>query len=97
MLLARRADALNQVADACADAHKGSGIQGGGKVATVQIDVSDKTQVSNILSKIPDELKSVDVLGAHDIRCSQNSPYELVDSKQCWLRTWNGTGWSNII
>ena len=68
MLLARRADALKKVADACADAHKGSGIQGGGKVATVQIDVSDKAQVSGVLSKIPDELKSIDVLGARDGR-----------------------------
>lgn len=67
ILLARRADALQKVADACMDAHKGSGIQGGGKVATVQIDVSDKTQVNNVLSKIPDELKSVDVLGTYDV------------------------------
>ena len=70
MLLARRADALKKVADACTDAHKGTGVQGGGKVATIQIDVSDKAQVSGILSKIPDELKSIDVLGAHDIWCS---------------------------
>ena len=77
MLLARRADALKKVADACTDAHKGSGIQGGGKVATVQIDVSDKGQVSNVLSKIPDELKSIDVLGKHDIqRSSRCSLYE---------------------
>ncbi|KAF9653108.1 NAD(P)-binding protein [Thelephora ganbajun] len=62
VLLARRADALKKVADACVDAHNGSGIQGGGKVATVQIDVSDKVQVSDVLSKIPDELKSIDVL-----------------------------------
>lgn len=62
ILLARRADALKKVAGACVDAHKSSGIQGGGKVATVQIDVSDKAQVGGILSKIPDELKSIDVL-----------------------------------
>lgn len=77
MLLARRADALKKVADACADAHKDSGIQAGGKVATVQIDVSDKAQVNSILNKIPDELKSIDVLGAYNIRCSsQNGLYE---------------------
>ena len=58
------------MADACADAHKGAGIQGGGKVATVQIDVSDRSQVSNVLSKIPDDLKSIDVLGTHDVRYS---------------------------
>ena len=49
------------------NAHKGSGIQGGGKVTTVQIDVSDKTQVSNVLSKIPDGLKSIDVLGMYNV------------------------------
>jgi 3-hydroxy acid dehydrogenase/malonic semialdehyde reductase len=68
--LARRADALKKVADACVDAHDGSGVQGGGKVATVQIDVSDKTQVSNVLDKIPDELKSIDVLGMRNISWS---------------------------
>jgi len=62
VLLARRADALKKVADACADAHKGSGIQEGGKVATVQIDVSDKAQVNSVLSQIPDELKLIDIL-----------------------------------
>ena len=66
MLLARRADALKTVADACVNAHRDSGVQGGGRVATVQVDVSDKAQVSSVLSKIPDELKSVDILGAHD-------------------------------
>ena len=67
MLLARRADALKKIAEACAEAHKVSGIQGGGKVATVQIDVSDKAQVSSVLSKIPDELQSIDVLGTCSI------------------------------
>jgi len=62
VLLARRADPLKKIADACVDAHKGAGIQGGGKVATVQVDVSDKAQVSNVLGKIPDDLKSIDVL-----------------------------------
>jgi len=62
VLLARREDALKKVADACLDAHKSSGIQGGGRVATIQVDVSDKTQVSSVLSKIPDDLKSIDVL-----------------------------------
>jgi len=62
ILLARRADALKRVADACVDAHKRADIQEGGKIATVQIDASDKTQVSNVLSYIPEELKSIDVL-----------------------------------
>ena len=64
------------------DAHKDTGIQGGGKVATVQIDVSDKAQVSSVLSKIPDDLKSIDVLGAHDLRHSvQNTLYEPLHSE----------------
>jgi 3-hydroxy acid dehydrogenase/malonic semialdehyde reductase len=50
------------------DAHKGSGIKEGGRFATIQIDVSDKAQVGNVLNKIPDELKSIDVLGAHGVR-----------------------------
>jgi len=97
VLLARRADALNKVAEACTDAHKVSGIQGGGKVATVQIDVSDKAQVSSVLSKIPDELKSIDVLGTRGIRYSlRNSLYELFHSKQRWLRARNGPHRSNL-
>ena len=77
MLLARRADVLKKVADACTEAHKGSEIQGGGKVATIQIDVADKAQVSGVLSKIPDELKSIDVLGAHNVWYPlQNSLHE---------------------
>lgn len=64
------------------DAHKGTEIQGGGKVATIQIDVSDKTQVSSLLSKIPDDLKSIDVLGAHDIRHSvQKTLYKSFHSE----------------
>jgi len=97
VLLARRADALKQVAEACADAHKVSGIQGGGKVATIQIDVSDKAQVSSVLSKIPDELKLIDVLGTRDIWYSlQSSLYEPFHSKQRWLRGRNGAHRSNL-
>jgi len=63
------------------DAHKGAGVQGGGKVATIQIDVSDKTQVNSVLSKIPDDLKSVDVLGTHDVRHFVHALYEQVHSE----------------
>jgi len=82
VLLARRTDALKKVANACVDAHKESGVQGGGKVATVQIDVSDKAEVNSVLSKIPEELKAIDVLGAHDIRYPlQNSLCEPFHSE----------------
>ncbi|EGN92457.1 hypothetical protein SERLA73DRAFT_147190 [Serpula lacrymans var. lacrymans S7.3] len=62
ILLARRADALKAIADACTTAHKESGVQQGGKVATIQLDVSDKAQVSGLLDKIPAELRAIDVL-----------------------------------
>lgn len=63
MLLARRTDALKNVADACVAAHKEFGTQHGGKVATVQVDVSDKKQVATIWDKVPAELRNIDVLG----------------------------------
>ena len=79
-------------------AHKGSGVQGGGKVATVQIDVSDKAQVDSVLGKIPGEFKQVDVLGAHAIRRSpQNGLHEPSHSEQRWLRAWNGSHRSNLL
>ncbi|KAI0054053.1 NAD-P-binding protein [Auriscalpium vulgare] len=62
ILLARRADALKGVAEAAAKAHKDSGVQQGGKIATLQVDVSDKSQVATILDKIPQDLRNVDVL-----------------------------------
>lgn len=63
MLLARRADALKNVAEACTAAHKEAGAQHGGKIATVQVDVSDKVQVASIWDKVPEELRNVDILG----------------------------------
>ncbi|KAH7930794.1 NAD(P)-binding protein [Leucogyrophana mollusca] len=62
VLTARRADVLKKVADACTAAHKESGVQQGGIFSTIQLDVSDKAQVSGLLDKIPAELRNVDVL-----------------------------------
>ncbi|KDQ60832.1 hypothetical protein JAAARDRAFT_55564 [Jaapia argillacea MUCL 33604] len=62
ILLARRADALKAVADAATEAHKASGVQGGGKIATVQLDVSDRAQVAGLWEKVPKDLRDVDVL-----------------------------------
>ncbi|KAI0318944.1 hypothetical protein OF83DRAFT_1082589 [Amylostereum chailletii] len=62
ILLARRVENLNAVAKAAADAHKASGVQQGGKIASVQCDVSDKAQVAALWDKIPQELRAVDVL-----------------------------------
>ncbi|EIW85203.1 NAD(P)-binding protein [Coniophora puteana RWD-64-598 SS2] len=62
ILTARRADVLKTVADACTSAHKESGVQQGGRIATIQLDVSDKTQIGAFLDKIPSDLRNVDVL-----------------------------------
>jgi len=62
ILLARRTDALNTVANACIDARKQFGTQQGGKIATLQIDVSDKVQVASAMDKIPEDLRAIDIL-----------------------------------
>jgi 3-hydroxy acid dehydrogenase/malonic semialdehyde reductase len=51
------------VADRCLTAHKESGLTQGGKFATVQLDVSDKTQVAGFFNKIPQDLRDIDILG----------------------------------
>jgi 3-hydroxy acid dehydrogenase/malonic semialdehyde reductase len=62
-LIARRADALSKVSDACDTAHKQSGLQQGGKFASIQLDVSDKQQVASLWDKVPQDLRNVDILG----------------------------------
>jgi NADP-dependent 3-hydroxy acid dehydrogenase YdfG len=39
-------------------------VQKGGQIVTVQLDVSDRAQVAALWSKIPQELRNVDILGA---------------------------------
>ena len=63
ILLARRIDALSKVAADCAAAHKEAGHQLGGKFATVQLDVSDRQQIANLWSRVPEDLRDVDILG----------------------------------
>ncbi|RPD66071.1 NAD-P-binding protein [Lentinus tigrinus ALCF2SS1-7] len=62
ILAARRVEALKSVAEACAAAHKESGLQQGGKFATIQLDVSDKKQIASLYDKIPQDLRNIDVL-----------------------------------
>ncbi|KAL0946919.1 hypothetical protein HGRIS_013080 [Hohenbuehelia grisea] len=62
ILVARRADALQKVAEACASAHSEAKVTEGGKFATIQADVADKAQVASLLEKIPKDLRNVDVL-----------------------------------
>ncbi|EJT96618.1 NADP-binding protein [Dacryopinax primogenitus] len=62
ILLARRADKLNAVAEAASAAHKAAGVQAGGKIAPIVLDVSDAKQVEGLKAKIPAELQNVDIL-----------------------------------
>jgi 3-hydroxy acid dehydrogenase/malonic semialdehyde reductase len=61
-MLARRADALDKVAEACIAAHKESGAQQGGRFATIQMDMSDQVQIKSLWDKVPSELKEIDIL-----------------------------------
>ncbi|KAJ6547544.1 hypothetical protein B0H19DRAFT_1033392 [Mycena capillaripes] len=62
LLLARREDALKTVQQACIAAHKESGHKEGGEFAPIQFDVSDKTAVASLWSKVPNTLRNVDIL-----------------------------------
>ncbi|KAH8117408.1 NAD-binding protein [Phellopilus nigrolimitatus] len=56
ILLARRAEALQKVLEEV------KAVQGSGKVASLQLDVSDKAQVASLWEKVPKDLRNVDVL-----------------------------------
>ncbi|THH01428.1 hypothetical protein EW026_g1273 [Hermanssonia centrifuga] len=62
ILAARRTDALKTVTEACVAAHKEAGVQGGGKFAAVQLDVSDRKQIASFFERVPEDLKKVDIL-----------------------------------
>jgi 3-hydroxy acid dehydrogenase/malonic semialdehyde reductase len=62
ILLARRSDQLEKVAEAARAAHKASGVQQGGTIVTIQLDVSDRAQVAALWSKVPSDLRNVDIL-----------------------------------
>ncbi|KAH6918600.1 short-chain dehydrogenase [Coprinopsis sp. MPI-PUGE-AT-0042] len=62
ILLARRADALAKVEAKCKEAHQASGLKEGGQFASIQLDVSDKSQIAHLWEKVPQNLRNVDVL-----------------------------------
>ncbi|KZV97671.1 NAD(P)-binding protein [Exidia glandulosa HHB12029] len=62
ILVARRTEALNDVAAACRTAHKESGVNAGGKFASVTLDMSKKEQIAKLWDQVPSELRNVDVL-----------------------------------
>jgi 3-hydroxy acid dehydrogenase / malonic semialdehyde reductase len=63
ILVARRADALASVKEACIAAHKGSGSQYGGEFATIVLDVGDRPAIKTLWDKIPASLRNIDILG----------------------------------
>jgi len=60
ILLARRGDQLEKVAEAAHAA--ASGVQQDVTIMTIQLDVSDRAQVAALLSKIPPDLRNVDII-----------------------------------
>lgn len=63
ILAARRKEALEGVLEQVKAAYKESGAQAGGKFAVVTLDVSKRDEVAALWSKVPDDLRSVDILG----------------------------------
>jgi len=44
-------------------AHRQSGLQTGGKFASVHLDVSDRVAINKLWERVPGELRNVDILG----------------------------------
>lgn len=63
ILVARRAEALKSVTEACRAAHKASGLSQGGNFASVQLDVGDVKRVTQFWDLVPSDLRNVDILG----------------------------------
>lgn len=86
ILCARRAEQLKVVSDACAAAHKESGVQAGGKFAAVTLDVADKQQISTLFDRVPADLRQVDILGEITCISAQSAILYSVYSEQCRFR-----------
>jgi NADP-dependent 3-hydroxy acid dehydrogenase YdfG len=54
---------LKESADQALAARKESGVAAGGVIATVPLDVSNRDAIKNLWSKVPANLRQVDVLG----------------------------------
>lgn len=91
-MVARRTEALQEVAKACADAHRQSGLQDGGRFAAVQLDVSDKAQVASLFDKVPKELRDIDILGKPTFHL-QCYALTALHSQQRWLCLGGRTCW----
>lgn len=92
-MVARRTEALQEVAKACADAHKQSGLQDGGRFAAIQLDVSDKAQVASLFDKVPKELRDIDILGEPTVFSARGYSLTAPYSQQRWLCLGCRTRW----
>lgn len=63
ILTARRKEALEGVLEQVKAAYRESGVQAGGKFAAITLDVSKRDEVAALWSKVPDDLRNVDILG----------------------------------
>lgn len=63
ILTARRKETLEGVLKQVNEAYKESGAQAGGKFAAITLDVSKRDEVAAFWSKVPDELRNIDILG----------------------------------
>jgi hypothetical protein len=68
---------LQKVAEAAGAAHRAAGVRQGGQIVTVQLDVTDKAQVAALWTKVPQELRNVDILGAPHLLCIHFAPSSL--------------------
>ena len=62
ILLVRRGDQLKIVAEATRAVHQASGVQQGGSIVTIQLNVLDKAQIAALWSKAPPALCNVNIL-----------------------------------
>ncbi|KAF8582666.1 NAD-P-binding protein [Ramaria rubella] len=62
ILVARRAEALAAVQQACVAAHKEGGSTSGGQFASVVLDIGDRQAISTLWDSIPSGLRDVDIL-----------------------------------
>lgn len=86
ILTARRTDALQKVADECTAAHREAGLQQGGRFVTIQLDVSDRSQINGFLEKIPSDLRKIDILGEFT-QLSVTTPFLIPGTKLTMLDT----------
>lgn len=63
ILTARRKEPLETVLEQVKAAYRESRAQAGGKFAAIILDVSKRDEVAALWSKVPDELRNVDILG----------------------------------